>query len=158
MIKFTVYGKPTAKQRPVVTRKGFTFTPKKTQEAEEDFISQACKHRPEELLDGALRLVVRFYMPKPKSKPKKVYFWITRPDLDNYVKLVKDALNKVFWRDDSQIVDLYASKRYGEPARVEVTIYKMYSEEIIGMGGEKVTVGKIEGPTLPEDLEPGETK
>jgi Holliday junction resolvase RusA-like endonuclease len=48
-------------------------------------------------------------------------------DLDNLVKLVKDALNHVGYEDDSQVAELEASKRYidaerGEQAHTVVTL------------------------------------
>lgn len=45
-----------------------------------------------------------------------------KPDLDNVVKAVKDALNGVVWLDDSQVVDLHATKRYGEAPGLTVTV------------------------------------
>lgn len=44
-----------------------------------------------------------------------------RPDLDNVVKAIKDGANGVVWKDDSQVDDVRASKRYGQP-RVEVEV------------------------------------
>jgi len=38
---------------------------------------------------------------------------VTRPDIDNQIKMVMDALNKVAWYDDSQVVDIHAVKVYG---------------------------------------------
>lgn len=38
---------------------------------------------------------------------------ITRPDLDKLVRCVLDALTGVAYLDDSQVIDLKASKRYG---------------------------------------------
>nr|WP_286673097.1 RusA family crossover junction endodeoxyribonuclease [Bacillus subtilis] len=46
----------------------------------------------------------------------------TKPDVDNYVKGVKDALNHLIYKDDSQVVDLKVSKFYSEEPRVEVMI------------------------------------
>ena len=45
-----------------------------------------------------------------------------RPDADNNLKVVQDALNKIVWHDDSQIVDARCIKRFSSrPAlRVEV--------------------------------------
>jgi len=37
----------------------------------------------------------------------------SRPDLDNLVKLLTDALNGVAWKDDSQIVRIVGVKQYG---------------------------------------------
>lgn len=49
--------------------------------------------------------------------------WPTsKKDIDNLCKTVLDALNKIFYKDDSQIVKLYASKRYAENPRVEIKI------------------------------------
>lgn len=36
-----------------------------------------------------------------------------KPDADNTLKLLADALNKVVWRDDSQLVDVRVIKLYG---------------------------------------------
>jgi Holliday junction resolvase RusA-like endonuclease len=41
---------------------------------------------------------------------------------------VKDALNSVIWKDDSQVVDLVVSKWYSETPRVEVTIIPLEVE------------------------------
>jgi Holliday junction resolvase RusA-like endonuclease len=47
-----------------------------------------------------------------------------KPDADNIAKLILDALNRVAWDDDSQVVDLRVKKRHApEPGtliRVEV--------------------------------------
>lgn len=45
-----------------------------------------------------------------------------RPDGDNHLKIVKDALNGIVWRDDSQVCDARVIKRYSDiPAiRIEV--------------------------------------
>ncbi|QNV51628.1 hypothetical protein GE573_00524 [Bacillus velezensis] len=47
---------------------------------------------------------------------------ITKSDVDNYVKGVKDALNHLIYKDDSQVVDLKVSKFYSKEPRVEVMI------------------------------------
>ena len=41
-----------------------------------------------------------------------------RPDLDNVVKLVADALNGMAWTDDAYCQGLEASKAYGPAAQV----------------------------------------
>jgi len=46
----------------------------------------------------------------------------SKPDGDNNLKLVQDALNEIVWRDDAQVVDARVIKRYAaEPAlRIQV--------------------------------------
>ena len=46
----------------------------------------------------------------------------TKPDLDNVVKNVLDALNGVLWVDDAQVAHLRAGKLYGCEARLKVTV------------------------------------
>lgn len=39
----------------------------------------------------------------------------TKPDLDKLTRAVLDALTGIVFRDDSQVVDVQATKRYGTP-------------------------------------------
>ena len=66
------------------------------------------------------------YVRLPVSIPKKRWtmaFPITRPDVDNYAKLVLDAA-AILWRDDAQVVDLTVRKRYAvhDKPRWEITV------------------------------------
>lgn len=45
-----------------------------------------------------------------------------KPDSDNLLKLIADSLNKVVWRDDSQLVDVRLTKRYGADPGATITI------------------------------------
>lgn len=70
------------------------------------------------LFPGAVRLVLFFALPRPKSLPKRVTAHLKKPDLDKLTRSVKDALTGVLWRDDAQVVALTAMKTYaaGEAA------------------------------------------
>ncbi len=71
-----------------------------------------------------MKLEITFKLLRPKSvSAKKRPDPITRPDLDNLVKAVKDALNGVLWRDDSQVIELEAKKIYGNPPGVEIEVW-----------------------------------
>lgn len=130
-IAFTVYGNPVPKGRPRVVRlkngKSLTFTPDKTAAWEESIQGQALKHMPERLLEGPLAVTMTFYFVKPASARRRKYPHV-RPDLDNAVKSVKDALNGLMWKDDAQIVDLIALKRYDSQPRVEIVIEELEEE------------------------------
>lgn len=51
-------------------------------------------------------LSLLFVVPKPASKPQKAVFPLTRPDLDKLARAFSDALTRVVWADDSQLVGL----------------------------------------------------
>ena len=74
---------------------------------------------------GPLRLVLGFFMPRPKAhfnrhgdvKPTAPVWHESKPDTDNLAKAVMDALTQLqIWRDDSQVVQLEVSKAYGARA------------------------------------------
>jgi Holliday junction resolvase RusA-like endonuclease len=72
----------------------------------------ARQHAPPAPLEGPLALTLTFFMPRPKSLPKRVTMPVTRPDLDNLIKHLTDQLEGVLYRSDSQLVELILSKRY----------------------------------------------
>lgn len=61
-----------------------------------------------------MRVACLFEWPKSytKSRRQRCYGNMkdTKPDLDNLVKLVKDALNGIFYDDDSQVCEITATK------------------------------------------------
>ena len=138
-IKFTVFGEPKAKGRPRFFaakvgpgKKPFvrTYTPKETVEAEQDVRVQSLKTRPKTLILGSISMTIDVYRKIPKSLSKtkiqdaedKKLLPISRPDWDNYGKLVCDALNGVYYKDDSQITEAIVRKFYSSSPRLEVTI------------------------------------
>lgn len=70
-------------------------------------------------MEVPLEIVVAAFWPWPKSiteKRRRTYgsqYFVSRPDGDNILKLLGDALNGIVWRDDAQIVSASITKRYG---------------------------------------------
>ena len=128
MISFHVPGEPVAKGRPRFVRAtGRAFTPKKTESYEGIVADHAARVMDgREAFEGALRLAVRAVYLVPKSwtqKRKREARWKTsKPDCDNLAKIVKDALNKIAYRDDAQIVELIIQKQYGPIAGLTVSV------------------------------------
>jgi Holliday junction resolvase RusA-like endonuclease len=133
VFRFTVFGEPIAKGRPRFSVSGGfarTFTPKKTRIAEDNFRAQAIQYRPPAPIETALSVDIKVYRSIPMSWSIKKRMAaisgelrpISRPDIDNYVKLVLDALNGIFWRDDTQIVQLIAEKYYSPDPQTEIVI------------------------------------
>lgn len=105
---------PVAKGRPRFAR-GIAYTPKATKDAEKDIRDAVKSAYAGEPYDGAVDVAVIFYIQRPKSKPRKKAEYPTgRPDVDNYAKLVLDALNGIVWVDDRQVVNLSCFKRYAD--------------------------------------------
>lgn len=73
---------------------------------------------------GALTAELEFHMPKPKSKIRKhstpYPYADSKPDIDNLIKLVFDAIGGVVFKDDSQIIEVTAKKIWakGDPKTV----------------------------------------
>ena len=67
-----------------------------------------------------VRVWIHFYLPRPKNLPKKVWSVQTKkPDVDKLARAVLDGMTGVFYEDDSQVVELMATKQYPyrEPLR-----------------------------------------
>jgi Holliday junction resolvase RusA-like endonuclease len=128
-VRFTVYGLAEPKARARVARlpngQVRSYTPKKTAAWEESIRHQALADRPDCLLDGPLAAEITFYLPRPRSAPKKRKYPDTKPDLDNLAKSAFDALEGLVFVNDSRFVEKYLRKLYGDPPRVEIRIWEM---------------------------------
>lgn len=136
-LSFTVPGKPHAQGRARATINRNTGRPRmyedKTSKAYKEKIAwcaiEAGADR-NNLIAGAVLLNIAVYCPIPptwtRQKRKdaaegKVHM-ISRPDLDNVLKSIQDALSGIVYVDDRQVVDIRISKRYSDNPRVVVNI------------------------------------
>jgi crossover junction endodeoxyribonuclease RusA len=78
------------------------------------------------MFEGPVRLTVAFYLPRPKSLPKRrAVAHLTAPDLDKLTRCVSDSLSQVVYRDDAQVVEAVVGKFYtaiDEAPRVDVRV------------------------------------
>ena len=118
-ISFTVPGKPYAKRRPRFSRKsGRAFDPAENGIAEASIGHLAAKHFTSPLA-GALsvEVIATFAIPQSWSKRKAAEHihrpHTQKPDGDNLLKAVKDALNRIAWADDGQVYDARVRKVWG---------------------------------------------
>jgi Holliday junction resolvase RusA-like endonuclease len=111
---------------------GQAYVPAKTRSYERTLAQLARKTYGGEPLKGPLALKLTFILRTPK-RPKFPQPAV-RPDLDNYVKAVKDAMSGVLWIDDGQICDLVASKFYdvstGGGPRVDIQVRQLGSDHL----------------------------
>jgi Holliday junction resolvase RusA-like endonuclease len=126
---FTLWigGEPQGKDRPrFVKSTGRTFTTKKTELAEGE-VRRKWEEAGEPRLpdDTAIRIEVVLYVARPASHWRKDGTLSAqgerqprphskKPDVDNAIKLVMDALNKRAYRDDVRIVEALVERHWAD--------------------------------------------
>jgi Holliday junction resolvase RusA-like endonuclease len=127
---FTVPGEPRGKGRPRFTKQGHTYTDSETKAYEQKIIAYYRKtfgsFRWPDNSFVAVKVVA--YYPIPKSATKAAVaamqagkiFPSRKPDIDNVLKVVLDALNGVAYKDDSRVVHIEAEKKYSFDPRLEI--------------------------------------
>lgn len=113
-IDLTIYGDPVPQGRPRFKRIGNfvkTYDPLKSKDWKESVRWQAVQQKAP-MLSGPLTMRLEFWLSRPKSIPKKILYPIKKPDLDNLQKAVQDALEKICYERDSQIIQIQAIKCY----------------------------------------------
>ena len=76
----------------------------------------------------SVKIVATFKVPKTTTKKdreqieKGLISPTKKPDIDNIVKIILDALNQMAFKDDTQITKLDVEKVYGEEEKVYVAI------------------------------------
>jgi Holliday junction resolvase RusA-like endonuclease len=129
---FEVPGIIVGKQRPRFARRGnkiTTYTPAKTENAETK-IALFAKQSGVELTESAVSLDIRLFFQVPKSWPNKKREHAlegkiphtTRPDIDNCIKTIKDALKGIAYGDDSQVIEIHAIKQYSTKSKTIIQI------------------------------------
>jgi len=106
---------PVQKARPRFFAKGSfrgAYTPKKTREFETKLALLAQEQHVGPPLIPPLKVKTEFVVKRPITVKRTVLS--VKPDLDNLIKSLFDALNGIVWMDDVQIVELVSLKRYTE--------------------------------------------
>lgn len=135
-IELIVYGNPVAQGRPRFSRQGGFV--KAYDPIQSKSYKQLIRLELQPLLSNpdftpinqACRLFLKVFRTIPNSFSKKKWEAAingeirptTKPDTDNYVKGVLDALNGTVLKDDSVVCAIFAQKFYSERPRIEVFI------------------------------------
>lgn len=133
-IRFTVPGEPQGKGRArvgTINGKARMFTPAKTVHYE-GVIALAAQEamNGSDPFQGPVMVEVVMHCPIRPSWSKKKQaqalagdiYPTSKPDADNCLKAVCDALNGIAWRDDTQATDIHMKKRFSSTPRVEVIL------------------------------------
>lgn len=132
MITLELTGKPEGKARPRFGKGGRVFTPNATKLAETRIID-AWKDADCPRLNGAIKVGVLLKVARPKSHyttkgalgavglrlPRPIG---RKPDVDNALKLVMDALNGRAYRDDVDVVEASVHRVWSDDGWESTTI------------------------------------
>lgn len=125
-LEFFVTGEPKAQPRVKAFKRGNhagVYTPETAEAWKQAVRLEAIANAPESLMTCPIKLQLDFFLKRPKShlgkdglpKPKSPVAHQKKPDLDNLIKAVTDAITDTqrVWLDDSQIYEITARKIYG---------------------------------------------
>ena len=138
IFEFAVNGPPKGKGRPRFTRKGHAYTPATTREFENRVKDAFIGSGGETFGDAPVMMEITALYPIPKSTTKRereameqgvIYpMKHSQGDIDNVQKAILDALNRVAYDDDVQVVAIVARKQYdkaGASGAVHIRISDM---------------------------------
>lgn len=130
--EFEVPGKVRGKARPKVNTYTLrAYTPQETKDYEEliqqYFVIKYPKYIPIETR-VSVKITACFSIPKNTSKKntslmlENIISPTKKPDIDNIVKIILDALNKMAFKDDNQITKLEVEKIYSTVDKIIIKI------------------------------------
>lgn len=122
-------GKLIGKGRPRHSFHGHVYTPAKTRAAEKSlgYVALAAMNKSSlKIFEGPVRLSVQLFIEYPKSWARKrrqqTVFYTGKPDADNQIKLICDALNYIVWHDDSQVCEINFRRVYWETSKFHIQV------------------------------------
>lgn len=133
VIKIVIDGDCVPKARPRLCKFG-VYTPKTTVDYERKVKSCAIEAMGNKLTsDSPIKLDGEIYVGIPKSSTKRTRELmlnggikpIKKPDIDNCIKTLMDALNGVVYFDDKQVVSVRFIKEYDINPRVELKVIEL---------------------------------
>lgn len=97
----------------VVNGKPVFYEPPELKTARQKLMAHLAKHRPEDMYESGIQLVVKWCFPRGRHKDGE--YRTTKPDTDNLQKLLKDCMTAVgFWKDDCLVASEIVEKFWAE--------------------------------------------
>lgn len=129
---FVIPGEPVGKGRPRFSRNGHAYTPEATAAYENlvklEYERQVDCEPYEKGIPLVMTINAMYSIPASAGKKQRqlmlagAIFPTKKPDCDNIIKIIADALNGLAYYDDSQLSTVSIVKRYAPMPRVEVWI------------------------------------
>lgn len=113
-MKFTLPFPPSVNNYLRTTRQGRVYLTEEAKAYKQGAMMRALTQGVRPFLEGDVSISLAFFRPRRTG------------DIDNGLKVLFDALNRVAWKDDRQVGELYAI-RFEDPAnpRVEISVEPM---------------------------------
>ena len=132
MYEFEMIGEPVGKARPRMnTRTGRAYTPTNTKLYEYSLRQWFIREYPSFVpIESRVKVTIIAYFGIPKSTSKKKAAEMLagnisptkKPDADNIIKIVLDAMNNFAFKDDTQVTKLEIEKKYDNTPRIYIKI------------------------------------
>ena len=129
--EFEMIGEPVGKARPRMnTRIGRAYTPTNTKLYEYSLRQWFIREYPNFTIESRVKVTIIAYFGIPKSTSKKKEAEMLqgnisptkKPDADNIIKIVLDAMNKFAFNDDTQVTKLEIEKKYDKAPRIYIKV------------------------------------
>jgi Holliday junction resolvase RusA-like endonuclease len=108
------------------------FEKSKVKSAREILYSALLPYKPNQTIEKAVNLTVKFFFTYRKSEKKSITKnnlivpHVVRPDLDNLEKLLLDVMTSMqFWKDDSQVCVKWTEKHFAPQGKIEIEIQEI---------------------------------
>jgi Holliday junction resolvase RusA-like endonuclease len=142
-IILTIPGDPKAQKRhrhfskKFNNGKEFSGTYDPSAKEKKDFLLTILNNKPDKPFECPICIKFYFHFPRPKNhygtgknsnklKSNAPSLCAKKPDYDNLLKFVTDALNKIYFKDDAQVCTGSFYKYYSENPRTEIIIIPLY--------------------------------
>ena len=134
MIDIILKDQPRSQKRHRSTRSGHIYDP--SSKDKKKTMLQLNQFKPNKPLEGALLVKMIFTFKRPKShyrtgkhshllKTNMPQYYTSTPDADNCAKYYLDCMNKVYYKDDSQVAMLQVEQYYEKNPSVEIIIEEL---------------------------------
>lgn len=130
--EFEMIGEPVGKARPRMnTRTGRAYTPTNTKLYEYSLRQWFIREYPYFVpIESKVKVTIIAYFGVPKSTSKKKAAEMIagnisptkKPDADNIIKIVLDAMNNFAFKDDTQVTKLEIEKKYDNTPRIYIKV------------------------------------
>ncbi|KAB2452524.1 RusA family crossover junction endodeoxyribonuclease [Bacillus sp. CH126_4D] len=159
MITFTVFGEPVAQGRPrasTINGRVRMYDPKKLRDFKQYVKLVASEHAPANLLEGALVMKVKVYKPSLKSFSKKKALQAeqgllrptVKPDVDNYIKRIKDAMQKELREVSKLYEDLKKANELLAKEHIAETKLRLETEDALKLSQDQLQSREEDYSTL----------